>query len=305
MRKSIALGSATLLGFTGAAVGAQAAQAAPGDCLDYTEHNVGSGALADWYMDCYPLFGFAEVDFDIESTTPFPAGFAALDDPSVTSVSTTGAAGQAYANAAAGEPEGFAYLDFNSATATTQSYSGDIIVAIDSVSTATSLPAGCTGTYSSMYEVTYLPTTVTFTQTVNGEEWRYDVVAAPAPLYIGLNLIPSVPGPGREFDGNASMCVSGEFDTLEGPDGSTNEWRDAQIVATHEADDTLTPYFGNGKSLPTASRLVPTAPIAPPAAPELAATGLDVSAPLGLAALFLSLGVLGGYLHRRRVRPGE
>ena len=82
---------------------------------------------------------------------------------------------------------------------------------------------------------------------------------------------------------------------------------DAEIVATHDNSNSLTPYFGAGKTLPTASRFVPppVVPVTPDPVPELAATSTEVNTTLGVAAGFLALGLAGGYLHRRRVRSGQ
>ena len=305
MKKTIAVGSASLLGLAGVGAGVAPAQAADPECTDVYDHNLGTTST-DWYMDCLPLYGIGEVGFTITSAEPFPEDFVPLDDQAVVATSTTGAAGQAYVNHT-GDIEGLPNLFLDSSTATSQTYRGDLILNIASrqAISPVDLPDGCTLSYTSAYKITYLPTTVTFTQQVNGVEWRYDVVAAPGPLYLGFNIVGD-DVIGKTFDSAAPMCLSSDSWTWDAASSADFEWIESSVNATGEGNRaSLTPYFGDGKSLPDVARYVPPVPVADPPAPQLAATGSDYTAGLGLAAMFLALGVAGGYLSRRRARAGE
>lgn len=312
MKKTIAAGSASLLGLTAVGFGATSAQAADDPvvtpCLTDADHKVTIGGVSsNWYMDCIPQYGTSGIGFWIESDIPFPPGFLDLDDPGVTSTATTGTAAVDYFGApgtSAGFVDGPSAVIHNSQA---QAYQGSLVLKINSVGSipTASLPADCAaGIYTNAYEVTYAPATVTFSQLVNGEEWRYDVTVTPPPLYLGLSFAPANDG---TFDPKGAMCAYG----AAGPEGQASWYAESQAVdpdglwnpiASLATDgftngDTLSPYFGQGKMLPDIARYVPP----PPPKPELAATGVDPSGPLGVAALFLALGVAGGYLRRRRL----
>jgi hypothetical protein len=302
VKKTIAAGGASLLGLSAVGLGTVPAMAAgEPDCTAVAEHEVRTtGSVADWYMACIPQYALGTVDFTIVSDVDFPAGFLELDDPGVTSTSTnTGAAANAYLGVVP-EAAGFRNLDLEPSESGSdyQTYSGAMMFEVASVGAYTGVPpAGCAGTFTGMYTVNYAPTTVTFTQIVDGVEWRYDLVVAPAPLFLGLSIL----GTGV-FDPAGNMCV-----TSNGISTFANNAQDQPLnfaeVAGHATinDDleTLMPYFGSAKSLPDVSRYVPPTPV--PEQPLLPPTGVDIAAPLGLAATFLALGVAGGYLRRRRV----
>ena len=305
MKKTIAAGGASLLGISAVALVSTPAQAADvvDLCLTSADHIAGVGG-DNWYMDCVPQYGLGRVGFDILSETGFPAGFAKLDDSSAVSSSSanTGPAASAYFGVVP-PPAGFTELTYiDSFTTDRQYYNGRVIVPVASVNAIapTELPDACDGgTYSNSYIVTYTPATVVFTQVVDGVEWRYDVVVAPDPLYLGLSLV------GGVFDPLGSMCAvgGGEFGSgfpLFGVNEAfpSDEWDLVIGLATTGDDDgaTVTPYFGTGKGLP---QLADTSRYVAPR--QLPVMGLDPVVPVGIAGLFLALGVAGGYLKRRRV----
>lgn len=297
MKKTIAAGSASLLGLTAVALGASSAQAADDPvvtpCVDHNDHNVTTGGVSsNWYMDCIPQYAFGQVEFDITSATPFPAAFVPLGYPAVTSTATVGTVGLDYFGLTA-PPAGFGLVEEGAVTPNSRSYGGTMIFPIASVGHVdiADLPDGCsTGTYTDAYVVNYTPATVTFTQTIDGEDWVYQVSAAPAPLYLGLSILDT-----GVFDPTGSMCASGNGVTTFALDNVANvEWENVAQRATSFGDgETLMPYFGDGKTLPDIART--------PNPPALASTGVDPSGALGVAALFLALGVAGGYLRRRQL----
>lgn len=305
MKKTIAAGGAAFLGLSTVGLGALPAQAADEPvteaCTDINQHdlapdNVGS----NWYMDCIPQYALGKVDFTITSATPFPDDFLPLNDPAVTSTATSGDAGATYIGATE-PPAGFDYLDFQGSDETSQHYEGTMIFPITSVGpiATDALPDACQvegSSYTGAYVVNFAPTSVTFTQVVDGVEWRYDVVTEPQPLYLGLSILAD-----GSFDFDGSMCASANGTTtlaVDGPSSTDNQWSDvAERATSFEFDgESLMPFFGEGKSLPDVSRYV-----APPEPkPQLAATGVSPAPALGVAALFLALGVAGGHLKRRR-----
>lgn len=293
MKKTIAAGGASLLGIGAASLGV-AAPAAAADvttpCADYTDHAITVGALnSNWYMDCVPQYANAAADITIVSDTAFPAGFSPIDEPTVTRTATTGQAGADYwfSNL------GFTYLShfppFD--TPTSQTYDGDMIVSISSVDdfpVASLAGVGCTGTFSTGWVVNYAPTTVSFTQTVDGVEWRYDVTTSPEPLYLGLNILNT-----GVLDSAADQCASSNGFIENSVDGADPEFTNVEYIATTSLD----PYFGDEKLIPDVSRYVPPLP----------ATGMELQpgVPLGIAGLFLALGVAGGFLRKRRADAAE
>ncbi len=296
VKKTIAAGGASVLGLTAAGLGAASPAAAlvTEPCDDVYDHEITVGAIdTNWYMDCVPQYAVAGVDFTITSPTGFPDDFAPLNTNDVTVIASTGAEGAEYL----GTPyEGFDYLYWAGGDETSQSYEGTMIFEIDSVGSTpvASLPSGCGTDFTTAWVVNYVPATVTFTQVVDGVEWRYDVVAAPGPLYLGLNIL----GETGTLDPTRPACASANGDTFFAQDSVDDAFFTINGIATTYtagAVESLNPYFGEGKSLPDVSRYV-----APK--PELPATGSDFqpAVPVGIAALFLSLGVAAGVLRRRR-----
>lgn len=313
MKKTIVAGTASILGLTSTALGASAAQAANPDpvvdpCLSGAQHIVQTGGVSsNWYMSCIPQYAMATVDFDITSATAFPAAFQHLYDPSITVSTTTPAAGETYFGSSAPAGLGSVSNGPNADTPTSQSYEATVELPVAS---SASIPlgdlatAGCpAGAYTNAYKVTYLPTTVTFTQQVGGEEWRYDVLVNPTPLYLGVSLSALNDG---SFETAAPMCAVGaNGNVASAVDDSESDWYLVRDLATTQGNGaTLSPYFGVGKAVPNVARYVPPPPPTP-TGPSLAATGANPAGPLGLAALFLALGVAGGHLSRRRVKARE
>jgi hypothetical protein len=297
MKKTIAVGSASLLGLGAAAtLGAVPATAAPVTdlCETAADHNITVGTLGDnWFMDCIPRYAVARVGFNIVSATGFPASFLPLDDSGVARVASTGDAGEAYIGAT--EP-GFTFLDFipEFSGETNQYYDGNLIVPVASVSAIapTELPFLCGTDYDTAYRVNYGSAAVTFTQVVDGVEWRYDVETTPEPLYIGLNILNT-----GVLDGSANQCVSSKDIVNFAANDESSVWDEIESVVT-ATENTLQANYGSGKNLPDVSRYVPPVP----AKPVLPATGAEFqpAVPMGIAALFLSLGVAAGVLRRRR-----
>ena len=297
MKKTIAAGGASILGLGAVAtLGTAPAAAAPVTelCDDYTEHNITVGTLGDnWFMSCIPRYAVAEVLFPIVSETPFPDDFLPLDDAGVTRTTSGGAAADTYF---ASSEQGFTFLDFIPALSdeTTQTYDGNLIAPVESVAPipATSLPFLCGTDYDTAYQVNYGTASVTFTQIVDGVEWRYDVETTPAPLYIGLNILNT-----GVFDPTANQCVSSNDIVNFAVDGTDPVFGEIVEVVT-ATDNSLQANYGSGKNLPDVSRYVPPVP----EKPVLPATGAEFqpAVPIGIAALFLSLGVAAGVLRRRR-----
>jgi LPXTG-motif cell wall-anchored protein len=128
---------------------------------------------------------------------------------------------------------------------------------------------------------------------VDGEEWRFDVTAAPQPLYLGLSILAN-----GAFDPLGSMCVATGEESIYALDGNDGDHSAVGQIATLNADgETLHPFFGDNKALPDIERFAPAVE-----EPVLPATGADVAGTVGLAAAFIGLGVLGGYLRRRESR---
>ena len=295
MKKTIAAGGASILGLGAvASLGASPAAAAPVTelCDDYTDHTITVGALGDnWFMSCIPRYAVAEVGFDIVSETGFPASFLSLEDPAVTRTTSTGAAADTYL--AATQP-GFTFLEEiqSENTDTSQHYNGNLIVPVSSVTAipATDLPFVCGTDYATAYRVNYGTASVSFTQIVDGVEWRYDVETTPEPLYLGLNILDT-----GVLDPTSNQCVSSK-DIVNFAEDSTNPVFEDEIVPVVTAtQETLQANYGTGKNLPDVSRYVPPKP-------QLPATGSDLqpAVPVSIAALFLSLGVAAGVLRRRR-----
>ncbi|MBX3116671.1 MAG: hypothetical protein IT192_03490 [Microbacteriaceae bacterium] len=198
MKKSAALTGASVIGAGLAAISVTPAQAAPVStpaCAGLSDQTVTVGNLdTEWFMDCVPQYGVGKVEFELNPAEPLPSGFLPLDDPGVTSVfSGNGPAAAAYYGVS-GVPNGFRDL---SEDGDELHYQGSAIVKVASVEAIDplTLPAGC-GTLSDFahaYRVDYTPTTVTFTQQVDGKEWKTVISVTPSPVYLGYNFTPTDP----------------------------------------------------------------------------------------------------------------
>jgi hypothetical protein len=298
MKKAIAAGGASILGLGAvASLGAAPAAAVPvtTPCDDYTDHNITAGTLGDnWFMSCVPRYAVAEVRFDILSETGFPASFLSLEDPAVTRTTSTGAAADTYF--ATTQP-GFTFLEEiqGENTETSQHYNGNLVVPVASVAAipATELPFLCGTDYDTAYRVNYGTASVTFTQIVDGVEWRYDVQTTPEPLYLGLNILNT-----GVLDPTSNQCVSSKGIVNFAEDSTNPVFTDDIVPVVTATQESLQANYGSGKNLPDVSRYVPPVP----EKPVLPATGAEFqpAVPLSIAALFLSLGVATGVLRRRR-----
>jgi LPXTG-motif cell wall-anchored protein len=326
MKKTLAAVGASILGLASAGIAAAPAQAADLEpCTSATQHDItGNTTASPWYSDCVPQFGLGKVEFSIDSDIDFPETFADLTDPTVdvqTNVDSEAATAYSDGNVIT---NGFADLQrTDGGSAHSQTYSGQIAFAVAGVGPAPEAewPEDCfpddATTYGAMWKVTYVPTTVTFTQTVDGEEWVYSITSAPPPLYLGL--------PAEGSNSEATCASSGDY-LLQG-DGNTV--RDDEVYLLHAAYITgssiLSPFPVPNESIEQASvgqlgafrRVLPVPPTTPPTpvpvvpvaiapapapAPEpvLAATGLDAMVPFLGAASAVGLGALGLVLVRRR-----
>lgn len=232
MKTSTAMATASIMGVGLATLSGAPAQAADVtvDCTSVSEHQPSATASADnWYMDCVPQYGLGKVEFTIDSEVDFPDAFVPLNDPSVVSSSVnTGLAASTYFDATP-PPAGFVSLSEESATPTTRVYGGSMMFAISSVSSilVSELPAACgIGPFTNAYRVEYLPATVTFTQTIDGQVWTYVVQYTPSPLYLGLNFTSE-----HDFDGNLPQCASSTTGTTLGTISGSPEWY--QVINSH------------------------------------------------------------------------
>jgi hypothetical protein len=295
VKKQLALFGATTLGLSSVALAAPTvAFAADGlPCLDATGHTLPSGG-DNTYLACVPQYGLGKVEFQIDSDIPFPASFDLSDRATTTTTSTTLPAGQTYFDASS-FPEGFTWLQNVDSAATSEVYQGAMIFKISSVTPISiEAPEACAPdgeTYEQAWRVTYLPTTVHTTTTIDGVVWEYDITMTPSPLSLYLNFIDG----GSDFAADEAQCAT---------DGTSTEFWDgvggddlAQILGARASMngipdgpviETIKPFFnetnGNFGVLGTFSR------IAPAAGPSLPTMGIDAAVPAGIAG---GLGVLG------------
>lgn len=334
VKKTLAAVGASILGLGSVGVAAAPAQAADLEpCTSASQHDVtGNTTASPWYSDCVPQFGLGKVEFSIDSDVDFPDGFADLTDPSVEVESALDSEAATEYSDGNVVTNGFAALErTQGGTARSQTYSGQIAFAVAGVGPApeSEWPAGCfpddTTTYGAMWKVSYVPTTVTFSQVVDGEEWVYSITSAPPPLYLGL--------PVTEGSSDATCASSGDY-LLQGPG---NTIADQEVYLLHAAyiagSSILSPFPVFDENVEEASvgqlgafrRVLPTPPVTPPAPapvipttaapaaqaadPALAATGLDAMGPFLGAASAVGLGALGlAFVRRRRglaSGPGE
>lgn len=218
MKKALAAVGATLLGVTGAAVGtATAAQAAPvgttlPDCTTSNQLTFDHDDTANnFYGTCTPQYGVGKAEFTVTDTAGFPDGFVPLDDPSVTTTTSTDtAAVDAYFDSST---NGFTNLRETSATETVRTYDGSLVYKLAGVTQVptSAIPANCLAdgdTYTNAFRVSYAPTTVTFTQTVAGKPVAVTVTSAPAPVTLAYTNRTVDPQEGGQ------VCASNGTDAL-------------------------------------------------------------------------------------------
>jgi hypothetical protein len=275
VRSAAALG-ASVLGIVGAAAGAVPAQAATPtalpDCTDYLQHTVSASAVpgSNWYMDCVPQYGAGKAEFTVISDVDFPADFLDLHDPEVTVTSTTAAPAVAGYFGVSTTIGGFSRLyKSGGVDPRMQQYTGTAYLPISSVAAIdpTTLPAACVGTYNAAYQITYAPATTTFTQSVDGEEWKYEITAAPEPLSLGMNLANT-----GGIDSAQALCASSAGATRSALNNSDGVWDSIMFSQVERGDtfigtNTLSPAPGDwtaAKNLGTFSRWVAPVVVVPP-----------------------------------------
>ncbi len=303
MKKSVAAGSAVAIGVMGAAmplvaVPAQAASAPTCETYAFLDW---SDSMDNWFQSCVPQYGLGKVEFTISADTDFPADFKDLTDPSVTVTTTADVADiNAYFGASLTSPfSALSRIDEGTdpklqryqASQVAPGSLGDSQGAVFRVSSVaaispSSLPADCGPfSYGQAYSVTFEPLDVTFTQTVNGVPWVYDIVISPETLFIGGTLQPG------GWDGGQPLCmVQGEFFS-GGMTSSEEGW-------TLAAFDTV--FFLNPYSSLTGDYFVGDYPRAVPEAPALPATGVELVAPLAVAGGLFLAGLSIVAIRRRR-----
>lgn len=309
MKTSAALATTSIMGLGLATLGAMPAQAADVTtlCDDVYDHEPGGTTVSDnWYMECVPQYGLGKVEFTVDSEVDFPAGFASLDDPSVTSVSTnTGPEASEYMNSTF-PVAGFTELEETDPQPRQRSYQGLMMFAISGVSAmdVSELPDDCgAGPYAYAFRVDYLPATVTFTQTIDGVVWTVVVTYTPSPLYLGLNFADDDP---IDFDWGAVQCASSDTGTLV---GQPDDFSQDIVLGAHASYLEFSSVLGSLSPFPTADpdddpigvlgSFAATTP-----QPELAETGVE-SGGLGLAGgLSILVGSMLAFFWRRR-RRGE
>jgi LPXTG-motif cell wall-anchored protein len=277
------------------ALPAVAADALP--CTTFLESAVGEGQ-DNWYANCVPQFGLGKVEFTISSDIDFPADFKDLNDPAV-EISTTANldALNSYFETSPGEEMTSPFLSFvrtdDGTNPKVQKYSagdfGDGQVAafkIASVAKVASseLPSSCLefgSPYPDVYSVTFEPLDVTFTQTINGEDWTYHIVMAPQTGYIGGTVEPA------SFDGGAPLCVANGAYFAGGATQSDWGWEYSLFAAA-----SVGPY-------PSSDSAVLVADF-PRSVAELPRTGTSTVTGIGFAGMLVLLGVALTVLRRRR-----
>ena len=298
MKKTIAAGGASVLGLAAVSLGSAPAQAADDPvvdpCLNGDMHVPTIGGLSsNWYMDCIPQYGLAQVEFTIDPSD-VPAGFGDITDSDVT-VTASGTSSDAATYFGLPPENVIPDVYFNAGEWVMQAYLP--IESVQGIADPTTLPAACAGgTYSSAFMVNYSPQTIAFSQTIDGVEVVYEIDLNQTPLYLGLNILDN-----GVFDTEAAQCVVSGETTAWSPNYLGDGWAVSVTVATSAPGSsvTLSPYFGEGKDL---GEIAPTITEPEPEEPTLPATGVDAGGTAGLAAMFIALGVAGGYLRRRQSR---
>jgi hypothetical protein len=315
MKKALAAVGASVLGLSGALVATAApATAATPQCTTSSDHNVSTTAdgSQDWYMDCVPQYGLGKAEFTITTTSPktFPVGYTLDDGHQTVTSSVDGTTAAAYFGEPAEGTGGFLNLtDPGPSTTTSQSYgtSGKTLYAIYPVKTTgklTSLPQGCfpntttPETYAGMYEVTFKPTTTTFTETIGGKTVTTTITTQAAPLDLGLNFS------NGQLDGSAPLCAVSGTNVFQADNNSDFTW---QFLASDEVTfnptthQTLDPGAGSSVDLGSSVSTVASATVTP-TKPTLALTGVDArpAGIIGGSLLAIGIGLFAYGRTRRR-----
>ncbi len=218
MKKALAAFGATVLGLgtaaTGAALPAAAAVAplppATEPCIDINDQLSSTGEFAsNWFQDCVPQYGAGKVEFTIvpdedNPTEEFPEGFIDLvgggEAEGITVSSTNDLEALAdYFDAVDSDdlqltPILPVQVDGDSPTSRT--YLATVFAPVATIGTAgpddevpAEVIAEC-GFVDTSYEgwvATYEPIDTTFTQTIDGAEWSYEITGEPKPSYFMIS----------------------------------------------------------------------------------------------------------------------
>ena len=288
-------------------------------------------------MNCLPQFGLGKAEFSITAnksgTADFPADFKDLSDPSVTvttKIEDKSNLDSYFSTVTPVSGPSTVTKNMDSSTATKQNYTTDVPYRISSTAAIdpTTLPAACHPTevsYATAWKVTYLPTTVTYSQKIKGKTWKYTLTSAPKSLYLGLPLDKT----------NGYVPVTGATDPICAADGNLAIYSastdlgdesafDALIIAffdhatrndqpTGAITSTLSPFptfDATSQNQPSVGDLGVLAPkISDPSATTTAAlalTGVDATSGLVAAGGFLAGGAalfgFAAFARRRRSR---
>jgi LPXTG-motif cell wall-anchored protein len=300
MRKPVAAGSAVALGIIGAAsplvaLPAVASEALP--CTTFIEPSVGLGQ-DNWYQSCVPQFGMGKVEFTISSDIDFPADFKDLNDPAV-EISTTANldALNSYFGSSPGDEmtspfTGFVRTDDGTNPKLQKYFAGSFtdgqVAAFKIASVArvasSELPSSCLdfgSSYPDVYSVTFEPLDVTFTQTINGEDWTYHVVMTPQTGFVGGTVGPA------SFDGGEPLCLAQGTYFSGGATASDAGWEYSLFAA-----GSVNPYPSNESTVLVADY--------PRSVAELPRTGTSATVGIGFAGMLVLLGVALSVIRRRR-----
>ena len=314
MKKTTAAIAASSIGVlaAGGAAAAPATAMPADDCTTVSQHTVTTGTLdADWYMDCVPQYGFGKAEFTIESTDlDFPEG---LNLENATATSNVPETAGAYFGTTLedGAFESLGMLD--GASATSHGYRSYFVRLIDSVGSVplTSIPtATCTGAFTHAYAINFAATTTTFTQVVDGVTWTFPITYPAATQYAAFTPNTTTGAP----SGAICMWTSGGAQYIPTSD---DLWPGAALYLTHDNDGSTLLDFSTSARLNLGTYTGTHVAVAPDPDPEpepepgvaapapttpykLAATGVDVTAPVvaGGALALLGAGLL--FARRRR-----
>ena len=307
MKNIMSAGSAVALGVASViaplvAVPANAVGTAP--VCDPGEVAEISGDFNNWYQSCVPQFGLGKVEFTISSETDFPADFKDLTDPAVNVTTTTDLdllnlfLGSSDVDSPflglsrtddGSNPKLQQYEATSMVTSSETSLAAFKIAAVSELSPAEA-PAACDAflgvgeSYPRVFSVTFEPLDVTFSQTVNGEEWIYRVVMAPGTQYVAGTL----PAGEEAWEQSEPLCVSQGTYLAGGssPSQIGDPWFYAafmtQLVAPYSSNDGF---------------FVADYPRAPETLP---ATGVELVAPMAVAGGLFLAGLSIVAIRRRR-----
>ncbi len=294
MKKTLAAIGASVLGLgsvaAGAAIPANAAGGpTEGACADIQDQIAATGNITDnWFQDCVPQYGIGKAEFTIvpdedNPSEEFPEGFVDLSeigDPAITVTSSLDMAAIGSYFAEIDSPEAVAPIyptQTLESTSTSRTYAASVFAPIATIGLATDIPAAVTAacsldtvTYTGQWVATYNPIDAAFSQTIDGEEWKYSITGTPKPSYFFIGAENDFCVTDGEFTVTQDDSNSGIVQVLFGgvftyiPGSITEGPADLQSLGVFSRDG-LEPAP------------VPAPVPVPPAAPQLAATGADAA----------------------------